>query len=495
MKSAKRSLVSFLIFSSTVVFSLLFLFDFICADASAATFSAQDPDNPDTVRLANVSGELGEAVSMPIFLYNDEELSKVVIPLLINGYSGWLRFDSVSYVGSRLADPTILDYRETYLFGTDTFSVDSVLLSFSVSSGNNLPADTGKLCELWFTLQFGGEVLVESLTDSPQGNLSLTDSSQQSFTPRFLSASIDISCNYIVGDLSFDNDLSITDMITLTKQYHYDYPPSSYPIYDYYGRADVNCDRRLDLRDLTYLAGYLFRAGPPPCTCGTINSSIYDDPDLPDSVWVENKTMIAGFPSPICIGVVNDEPLSGIALSFDTDGNALLEWDSDSGMMPAERIQYLDWFWGVNEHADSVNPENFHFYGWEMGTPLPAGNEAVCCPFFIAQSAGTVTFNLTSWINGNPSMLVTEDNAAILPAFYGGNITILPYLSGDANHDGEVGVSDVVYLINYIFKSGPPPEPLEAGDANCDDVVDIIDIVYLVNYLFRSGPPPQTCEY
>jgi hypothetical protein len=61
---------------------------------------------------------------------------------------------------------------------------------------------------------------------------------------------------------------------------------------------------------------------------------------------------------------------------------------------------------------------------------------------------------------------------------------------GDANRDHEVTISDVVYIINYLFKSGPAPDPMQAGDVNCDDTVDIIDAVYIVNYLFKGGPSP-----
>jgi hypothetical protein len=61
---------------------------------------------------------------------------------------------------------------------------------------------------------------------------------------------------------------------------------------------------------------------------------------------------------------------------------------------------------------------------------------------------------------------------------------------GDANSDGVVDPADVVYLINYLFRSGPAPDPLQAGDANCDGVVDPADVVYLINYLFRNGTPP-----
>lgn len=64
-------------------------------------------------------------------------------------------------------------------------------------------------------------------------------------------------------------------------------------------------------------------------------------------------------------------------------------------------------------------------------------------------------------------------------------------LRGDLNADGLIDVGDVVYLINYLFKSGPPPNPMLTGDANCDSLVDVGDVVYLINYLFKSGPAPS----
>lgn len=63
-------------------------------------------------------------------------------------------------------------------------------------------------------------------------------------------------------------------------------------------------------------------------------------------------------------------------------------------------------------------------------------------------------------------------------------------LRGDANCDKKLSVSDVVYLINYLFKGGPPPVELLLGDANCDGKVSVADVVYLINYLFKGGPPP-----
>ncbi len=69
-------------------------------------------------------------------------------------------------------------------------------------------------------------------------------------------------------------------------------------------------------------------------------------------------------------------------------------------------------------------------------------------------------------------------------------IKYVQFLRGDVNCDGNLTIVDVVFLINYLFRNGPPPIPLKAGDVNCDGEVTIADAVYLVNYLFKGGPPP-----
>ena len=64
------------------------------------------------------------------------------------------------------------------------------------------------------------------------------------------------------------------------------------------------------------------------------------------------------------------------------------------------------------------------------------------------------------------------------------------YRCGDANGDGSVDISDVVYLIALIFSGGTAPNPLLAGDANCDGGVDISDVVYLIALIFSGGLAP-----
>lgn len=61
--------------------------------------------------------------------------------------------------------------------------------------------------------------------------------------------------------------------------------------------------------------------------------------------------------------------------------------------------------------------------------------------------------------------------------------------AGDANADGSVSVSDVVYLINFLFKGGAPPWKA-VSDPNCDNSISVSDVVYLINFLFKGGPAP-----
>jgi hypothetical protein len=62
---------------------------------------------------------------------------------------------------------------------------------------------------------------------------------------------------------------------------------------------------------------------------------------------------------------------------------------------------------------------------------------------------------------------------------------------GDVNGDGATNVGDVIHLVNFLYRDGPPPVPAWAGDFDCDGATNVGDVVQLVNYLYRDGPPPS----
>jgi len=61
------------------------------------------------------------------------------------------------------------------------------------------------------------------------------------------------------------------------------------------------------------------------------------------------------------------------------------------------------------------------------------------------------------------------------------------YLCGDANSSGYVDIDDIIFLIDFIFTGGPPPDPYSSGDVNCAESIDVDDIIYLIDYIFTGG--------
>jgi len=68
-------------------------------------------------------------------------------------------------------------------------------------------------------------------------------------------------------------------------------------------------------------------------------------------------------------------------------------------------------------------------------------------------------------------------------------------LRGDVTGDGNFYVDDLVFLVDYIFKGGPPSDCVKASDVTLDGNVLIDDLVYMVNYIFPPHePPPPPCD-
>ncbi|HOD66767.1 MAG TPA: hypothetical protein PKM94_08760 [candidate division Zixibacteria bacterium] len=65
---------------------------------------------------------------------------------------------------------------------------------------------------------------------------------------------------------------------------------------------------------------------------------------------------------------------------------------------------------------------------------------------------------------------------------------------GDLTGDGSLKVSDLTFLVNFLFRGGPSPNCPDHGDVNNDGGIKVSDLTYLVNFLFRSGPPPPPCD-
>jgi glucose/arabinose dehydrogenase len=66
-------------------------------------------------------------------------------------------------------------------------------------------------------------------------------------------------------------------------------------------------------------------------------------------------------------------------------------------------------------------------------------------------------------------------------------------LRGNVNNMGGVTVSDLTYLVQFLFNGGAAPSCLEQADANGVGGVTVADLSYLVAFLFNAGAPPPAC--
>jgi hypothetical protein len=64
------------------------------------------------------------------------------------------------------------------------------------------------------------------------------------------------------------------------------------------------------------------------------------------------------------------------------------------------------------------------------------------------------------------------------------------YVCGDATGSGTITLADIVYLVNYVYRGGPAPEPVWVGDVDGNSGITSADVIYLVNYMFKGGPAP-----
>jgi len=191
--------------------------------------------------------------------------------------------------------------------------------------------------------------------------------------------------------------------------------------------------------------------------------------------------------------IFNDEPLGGygIPLAFpDTLTNLDITCDSVSFVGTRSESSHY--------RIDTLSIENSKnrlvvWAEWWTGELSP-GNGCVAKVYFHTGPAWDSTLEVavdtTFWPPVVHLEFATVPGWSIFPAFVKGCLKFSPFLHGDANSDRLLNASDVIYLVNYLFKGGPVPNPLTSGDSNCDGKVTVGDVVYLINYYFKGGSPP-----
>jgi len=189
-----------------------------------------------------------------------------------------------------------------------------------------------------------------------------------------------------------------------------------------------------------------------------------------------------------------------------TAGNHNFEWrymKSGSGTVGSDAAS-LD-FIVFPKLAGNITIATEYLPNWEVGNPysyqLEASNgigSAIWNDKYNGLAGTGLTLSTGGLVSGTPVAEGTISFTAEVTDEIGGtdekpfSFEIgAAFTCGDVNRDGNIDILDIVYLINFKYKAGPQPEPMESGDVNNDLVINILDVVYLINFKYKSGPAPN----
>jgi hypothetical protein len=119
------------------------------------------------------------------------------------------------------------------------------------------------------------------------------------------------------------------------------------------------------------------------------------------------------------------------------------------------------------------------FFGTRIGVSSTPGGGDAPFPVEIADRYGWVGTDF-----GNPPITTQECE------FWLKATSISPFLRCDPNNDGQVLISDAVWIFTELFRGGVRTRCPAAADCNGDGARDISDGIYALSFLFTGGPPP-----
>jgi len=300
---------------------------------------------------------------------------------------------------------------------------------------------------------------------------------------------------YICGDANSDGVVNYSDLNFL-KVYFYSGGAAPSPL----EAADVDLCGSVNVSDIAYLNEYLWLGGAPPCY-GV--QSCY----LPTGI----NTITLGCPVEansssddsiaIPVYLTSDTALTAFYIGFDYNSAdiSITSVDLTGSVIPVSQQTSLTTYiqtseqeiligWNENSLLDTshISPQTDGLL-FTMWAQVPQGT--------LEQTIDIDTTTDFTYVPGAEILLSALGGGSIRPNYVdcGTEDLIIneqAYICGDANSDEDVNVSDAVYIINYVFAGGNPPDPLESGDANCDGTCNVSDAVWIINYVFVGGNEP-----
>ncbi len=255
----------------------------------------------------------------------------------------------------------------------------------------------------------------------------------------------------------------------------------SYPTTDWLSLGDYSQNNRIWSQSMNSLIGIATNGLDNSWDYGDVMTICLDLADLPASGWLPTNILAALQDGNLDIYIQDDTEVDWIDLSVELccKDTCYAHGDIDRDGIPLTTADYVF----LSEIiSNQVTP---------TPTPLYYGN-----------------FNGDGYLNIFDLDIFDDYRAIGMAAFspYGG-YPVLTYcypiletsgcIGDRGNVDGDpndmVDISDLTYLVDYLFGGGEAPPYPEEADINGDGNVDISDLTYLVDYLFGGGNPPMPC--
>jgi hypothetical protein len=432
----------------------LSLFILICFQNSALALN-----DPDTIRVTCLEDVPADtSVAIDIFVWHDEDLCGFSIPLTYyNPLNTDVECDSVVWA------PDFLNI-SPIVYDVDIDSADNKLMLWWVYMGEQFPSGDNKLATIHFTTGSGWDpdigVKIDSTYYGPVPKIELSDCAGPAPTPyEFFAGCLgdttvvenlppvitvpgtqEVTAGETVEFMVFATDDNTEDILTITLQGKGTLTTIPHPSPDTGFFQWVTADP--DSEDSPYTDTFIVVDTWGVADTGYVQIIV--------NPFIHNPKITVPGPKTITGG----DTLEFIVIATDPDPGDILTITKDGP--------------GDLETIPHPTPDT-GFYKWE--TTL---DDTLNSPY-------TVTF----YVDDGTGL---KDTGEVIVTVYP---FIPPLKEGDLNRDGIVDVVDIVFLVDYLFKDGPAPQPPALADINGDCYATVSDVVYLINYVFKSGPPPK----
>jgi hypothetical protein len=264
------------------------------------------------------------------------------------------------------------------------------------------------------------------------------------------------------GDLNDDANIDMDDYSWLINYMFHDGPM---PI----GDADMDECGSVNIGDAWYLIQYLWVAGDPPCggsvTCNSPTGGNSIELGCPIIVQELNGDSVA-----IPIYMTNTDTIRSASLGFKHDSPDIeITSVSFIGSMTSTEV-------GRGYSVDPANNEVEIYWNsaYDQIRPQTGGLFATMWAQVPINTPDHIVDFDTTFIGPATEFVLCPVNGGVLTPAYNdcGELDFLIITSqplcGDSNCSGDVNVGDAVYIINYIFRGGPPPcDPDGNGSSDC----------------------------